>query len=186
MGRKNRSHNNNVKRERFAVKELVRLKKCLGLDQTVKDLMEKVSDISTLTDAKSIKQVSAESARKLHRSPITATKTIEHNLTLVSSVHVRLQKAKDADNKAVDTEMEGSDDDESGGPLKDLVVKNEKTGVTHIYDAKTKRDQFGNFPVWYNRNAEKKKKRIRNKANPKRGKKLMSLFNVANRKDYKF
>lgn len=95
------------------------------------------------------------------------------------------QKAKEADlQKAVDTDMEGGSDDENG--TKDLVVKNEKTGVTHIYDAKTKRDQFGNFPIWYNRNAEKKKKRIRSKANPKRGKKLMSLFNVANRKDYKF
>lgn len=110
----------------------------------------------------------------------------------MSSVHtyscnrcLAFQKAKEADlQKAVDTDMEGGSDDENG--TKDLVVKNEKTGVTHIYDAKTKRDQFGNFPIWYNRNAEKKKKRIRSKANPKRGKKLMSLFNVANRKDYKF
>lgn len=83
--------------------------------------------------------------------------------------------------------MAGSDDEAeaAGGAAKDLVVKNEKTGVTHVYDAKTKRDQFGNFPIWYNRNAEKKKKRIRSKLNPRRGKKLMSLFNVANRKDYK-
>lgn len=77
------------------------------------------------------------------------------------------------------------DEAEEGGKVKDLVVKNEKTGVTHIYDAKTKRDQFGNYPIWYNRNAEKKKKRILSRTNPKRGKKLMSLFNVANRKDYK-
>lgn len=58
MGRKNRSHNNNVKRERFAVKELARLKKCLSLDESTKDILEKVADISTITDAKSIKQVS--------------------------------------------------------------------------------------------------------------------------------
>lgn len=59
MGRKNRSANNNVKRERFAVKELARLKKCLGMvDENGKDLMEKVADISTVTDAKAIKKVS--------------------------------------------------------------------------------------------------------------------------------
>lgn len=58
MGRKNRSHNNNVKRERFAVKELARLKKCLSLDESTKDILEKVAEISTITDAKSIKQVS--------------------------------------------------------------------------------------------------------------------------------
>lgn len=58
MGRKNRSHNNNVKRSRFAVKELARLKKCLGLDETTgKDILEKVADISTVTDATSLKQV---------------------------------------------------------------------------------------------------------------------------------
>lgn len=58
MGRKNRSHNNNVKRTRMAVKELARLKKCLGMvDETGKDILEKVADISTITDAKAIKQV---------------------------------------------------------------------------------------------------------------------------------
>ena len=87
--------------------------------------------------------------------------------------------------EVLDTEMAGSDDEEAFANGKDLVVKNEKTGVTHIYDAKTKRDQFGNYPIWYNRNAEKKKKRIRSRLNPKRGKKRMSLFNVSNPKDYK-
>lgn len=99
------------------------------------------------------------------------------------------QRAK-AEEEVLDTEMEGSDDDEQvssekKSTTKDLVVKNENTGVTHIYDGKTKRDQFGNFPIWYNRNAEKKKKRVRSRLNPKRGKKRMSLFNVSNPKDYK-
>lgn len=60
MGRKNRSHNNNVKRERFAVKELARLKKCLGIDDK-KDILDKVADISTITDVQSIKKVGPRS-----------------------------------------------------------------------------------------------------------------------------
>lgn len=58
MGRKNRSHNNNVKRERFALKELARLKKCLGMvDEKGKEILDKVADIATITDVKSIKKV---------------------------------------------------------------------------------------------------------------------------------
>lgn len=95
------------------------------------------------------------------------------------------QKAKEAAlQDALDADMGGSGD-EAEMVGKDLVVKNEKTGVTHIYDGKTKKDQFGNFPIWYNRNAEKKKKRVRCKQNPKRGKKLLNLFTVNNPKDYK-
>lgn len=59
MGRKNRSANNNVKRERMAVRELARLKKCLGLvdEKGNSSIMEKVADISTPTTAKAIKKV---------------------------------------------------------------------------------------------------------------------------------
>lgn len=47
-----------MKRARFAVKELARLKKCLGMvDETGKDILEKVADISTITDVKEMKQV---------------------------------------------------------------------------------------------------------------------------------
>lgn len=86
--------------------------------------------------------------------------------------------------------MAESDDDDQeeagdGKKVQPLVVKNDKTGVTHIHDPKTKRDQFGNYPIWHNRNAEKKKKRVRSRLNPKRSKKRMSLFNVSNPKDYK-
>lgn len=103
------------------------------------------------------------------------------------SPRLAFQKAKEADlQDALDADMANSDEEGEGFTVgKDLVVKNEKTGVTHIYDGKTKKDQFGNFPIWYNRNAEKKKKRIRSRQNPKRGKKRMSLFNVSNPKDYK-
>lgn len=79
--------------------------------------------------------------------------------------------------------MDSDNDDDK--KAKDLVVKNEKSGVTHVYDAKTKRDQFGNYPIWHNRNSENKKKRLKSRANPKRSKKRMSLFNVSNPKDYK-
>lgn len=59
MGRKRRAKNNNVKRERFAVKELARLKKCLGLiDDKGNEISKEIKEIATVTDAKGIKKVS--------------------------------------------------------------------------------------------------------------------------------
>lgn len=87
MGRKKRSANNNVKRERFAVKELARLKKCLGIVDEKSDgtqILNKVADITTVTDAKAIKKVlfnlAIASGYQLH--PIICL--IERNLNVES------------------------------------------------------------------------------------------------------
>lgn len=60
-----------------------------------------------------------------------------------------------------------------------MKVTNEKTGVEHVYDPKTKKDQFGNYPVWYNRQAEKKKKRGRNPNGSRRGNKRLTSHSVS-------
>lgn len=49
-----------------------------------------------------------------------------------------------------------------------VKVTNEKSSVEHIYDTKTMRDQFGNFPVWMNRRHTKKKIKHRATARLKR------------------
>lgn len=89
----------------------------------------------------------------------------------------------------IDEEMAEEEEEKrpTGGKkkLKSLPVVNEKTGVTHIYDAATKKDQFGNYPVWYNRQAEKKKKRSRLKKGSRGTRKHLSLFTVSNIGDYK-
>uniref|UniRef100_A0A182SKS1 Uncharacterized protein n=1 Tax=Anopheles maculatus TaxID=74869 RepID=A0A182SKS1_9DIPT len=40
-----------------------------------------------------------------------------------------------------------------------VTVINPKSNVKHVYNVKTKRDQFGQYPVWYNAKRERKKKR---------------------------
>ncbi|XP_059615945.1 protein LLP homolog [Phlebotomus argentipes] len=123
MGRKKRAQNNNVKRERFAVKELARLKKCLGLiDEKGNEISKEVKKIATVTDAKAIKQKAEE--RML---------------------------------------VDGEEASSSKKKLKTVKVVNEKTEVEHVYNAKTMKDQFGNYPVWYKRRNEKRKKKLKGK-----------------------
>ncbi|GAB0089919.1 protein LLP homolog [Sergentomyia squamirostris] len=126
MGRKRKAKNNNVKRERFAVKELARLKKCLGLiDEHGNEISKEIKEIATVTDAKSIKEK----------------------------------------NPAEEDEMQIDETEPSSKRIRKVHLKNEKTDVVHVYNANTMKDQFGNYPVWYNRRAEKKKTYIKGRNN---------------------
>lgn len=40
---------------------------------------------------------------------------------------------------------------------KTMKVTNEKTGIVHIYNTNTMKDQFGTHPVWYHANNMKRK-----------------------------
>uniref|UniRef100_A0A182JLR6 Protein LLP homolog n=1 Tax=Anopheles atroparvus TaxID=41427 RepID=A0A182JLR6_ANOAO len=42
-----------------------------------------------------------------------------------------------------------------------VEVVNPTTNVKHVYNAKTKRDQFGNYPSWYNWKKEARKQKIK-------------------------
>ncbi|EAA11316.4 protein LLP homolog [Anopheles arabiensis] len=42
-----------------------------------------------------------------------------------------------------------------------ITVVNPKTNVKHLYNVKTKRDQFGQYPAWYNPRKERKKQMVR-------------------------
>lgn len=57
---------------------------------------------------------------------------------------------------------------EQDKPGEIVKVTNEKSSVEHVYDTKTMRDQFGNFPVWMNRRHTKKKIKHRATARLKR------------------
>ncbi|XP_050076296.1 protein LLP homolog [Anopheles maculipalpis] len=49
-----------------------------------------------------------------------------------------------------------------------VTVVNPKTNVKHVYNMKTKRDQFGQYPVWYNAKKERLKQRRREGKSVKR------------------
>ncbi|XP_052871693.1 protein LLP homolog isoform X2 [Anopheles cruzii] len=42
-----------------------------------------------------------------------------------------------------------------------IEVVNEKTKVKHVYNEKTKRDQFGSYPAWYNPKKEQRKQKLK-------------------------
>lgn len=51
-----------------------------------------------------------------------------------------------------------------------VEVEHPESKVKHRYNAKTKRDQFGQFPVWYNAKKERRKELLRDgKIKKKRG-----------------
>lgn len=105
-----------VKRERYAVKELARLKKTLGIDENAPTdaNMTELSEIATVTDAKTIKE----------------------------SIKLKEAAAKEIEQSA---KMEEDNN--------------------RVYNKKTLRDQFGNYPVWMSQAkiAKHKKGRIKSK-----------------------
>uniref|UniRef100_A0A2M3ZFN0 Uncharacterized protein n=1 Tax=Anopheles braziliensis TaxID=58242 RepID=A0A2M3ZFN0_9DIPT len=50
---------------------------------------------------------------------------------------------------------------ETVDPNKYIEIVNPKTNVKHVYNEKTKRDQFGTYPVWYNAKKEQRKQKLR-------------------------
>ncbi|XP_070167367.1 protein LLP homolog [Polyergus mexicanus] len=106
-----------VKRERYAAKELDRLKKTLGTDENAsKDIeMTDIQEIATVVDAKRIKEDKA--------------------------------KAKANDTKS------------------DVTIDQEQMEVesARVYNKKTLRDQYGNYPVWMNKRKILKHKKGRAK-----------------------
>lgn len=55
-----------------------------------------------------------------------------------------------------------------GGPAQKIGVVNQTTKKKHIYNTKTMKDQYGNYPVWYKPHKEKRKankRKVVNKSN---------------------
>jgi len=100
-----------VKREKYGVKELARLKKTLGItddDKPNKDeIMEDINTITLSVDANTIKKT---------KSKKTTMKII---------------------NQDEDSDME-----------EEIVVKKDGESEPRVYNTKTMRDQFGQYPIW--------------------------------------
>ncbi|XP_012255578.1 protein LLP homolog [Athalia rosae] len=101
-----------IKRQRYGEKELARLKKTLGIDETapVDTDMKEIADIATVTDAKTIKEKAAAK-----------------------------EKEKGTDGESM--EVEGA----------------------RVYNKRTMRDQYGNYPVWMSHRKIMKHKHARTK-----------------------
>ncbi|KYN21684.1 PREDICTED: protein LLP homolog [Trachymyrmex cornetzi] len=117
-----------IKRERYAVKELARLKKTLGIDDNAsKDIeMTEITEIATVVDAKKVKEdVKAKQVKDVKSTTVTGEEQME---------------------------VEGA----------------------RIYNKKTLRDQYGNYPVWMNHRkiVKHKKGRAKTKKTGKTGKRL--------------
>ncbi|XP_012529190.1 protein LLP homolog [Monomorium pharaonis] len=117
-----------IKRERYAVKELDRLKKTLGIDDNAsKDIeMTEITEIATVVNAEKVKE--DMKAKRIE----TSESKIETNESM---------------------EVDG----------------------VRIYNKKTLRDQYGNYPVWMNHRKIVKHKKGRakmQKASKKTGKRL--------------
>ncbi|XP_035720008.1 protein LLP homolog isoform X3 [Vespa mandarinia] len=100
-----------VKRERYGAKELVRLKKTLGIDENGDIEMPEISEIAKVVAAKDIKENSK--TKENHKSDSTEKMEVD-----------------------------------SG----------------RVYDKKTLKDQYGNYPIWMNRRKIMKHKKGRAKA----------------------
>ncbi|XP_037929887.1 18 kDa learning-associated protein of slug-like [Teleopsis dalmanni] len=144
MGRMNRSRKrrdemNKIKKARYDAKELIRLKKTLGLiDADGNEIMKDVSDVAQVKTAKEIK----------------------------------IEK-KTKEEKELEHEMQ--EQREKGKKIK---VVNENTGKEHIYNSKTLRDQFGNYPPWFKRNKTAKRLRKKDHARSRDFKQAWTTINV--------
>ncbi|EDV95624.1 protein LLP homolog [Drosophila grimshawi] len=144
MGRSNRSRKrrdemNKIKKDRYDAKELIRLKKTLGLlDADGKEIKMEIGEVAEIKSAKDIKK---------------AAKTREHQ-ELIYEHQESLEKGKE------------------------IFQVNEKTGVEHVYNSKTLKDQFGNYPAWFKKKKTAKRLRKKQHAQKKNFKQAWTTVNV--------
>ncbi|KAH8408360.1 hypothetical protein KR215_003543 [Drosophila sulfurigaster] len=144
MGRQNRSRKrrdemNKIKKERYDAKELIRLKKTLGLlDADGKEIKMEIAEVAEIKTAKDIKRdAKSKEEREL---------MFEHQESL-----------------------------EKG---KRIVQVNENTGVEHVFNTKTLKDQFGNYPAWFKKKKTAKRLRKKQHAQKKNFKQAWTTVNV--------
>ncbi|KAH8302066.1 hypothetical protein KR044_002385 [Drosophila immigrans] len=144
MGRQNRSRKrrdemNKIKKDRYDAKELIRLKKTLGLlDADGKEIKMEIAEVADIKTSKDIKR----SAKSKEERELM----FEHQESL-----------------------------EKG---KRVVQVNEKTGVEHVFNSKTLKDQFGNYPDWFKKKKSAKRLRKKQHAQKKNFKQAWTTVNV--------
>ncbi|EDW68432.1 protein LLP homolog [Drosophila virilis] len=144
MGRSNRSRKrrdemNKIKKDRYDAKELIRLKKTLGLlDADGKEIKMEIGEVADIKTSKEIKRAA--------KSKEQQELIYEHQESL-----------------------------EKGKPIAQV---NEKTGVEHVYNSKTLKDQFGNYPAWFKKKKTAKRLRKKQHAQKKNFKQAWTTVNV--------
>ncbi|XP_064541761.1 protein LLP homolog [Drosophila montana] len=144
MGRSNRSRKrrdemNKIKKDRYDAKELIRLKKTLGLlDADGKEIKMEIGEVAEIKTSKEIKR---------------AAKSKEQQ-ELIYEHQESLEKGKE------------------------IPQVNEKTGVEHVYNSKTLKDQFGNYPAWFKKKKTAKRLRKKQHAQKKNFKQAWTTVNV--------
>ncbi|XP_023159606.1 protein LLP homolog [Drosophila hydei] len=144
MGRQNRSRKrrdemNKIKKARYDAKELIRLKKTLGLlDADGKEIKMEIGEVAEIKTSKEIKR---------------AAKTKEQQELM----------------------YEHQESLEKGQKIRQV---NEKTGVEHVFNSKTLKDQFGNYPEWFKRKKTAKRLRKKQHAQKKNFKQAWTTVNV--------
>ncbi|XP_030560895.1 protein LLP homolog [Drosophila novamexicana] len=144
MGRSNRSRKrrdemNKIKKDRYDAKELIRLKKTLGLlDADGKEIKMEIGEVADIKTSKEIKRAA--------KSKEQQELIYEHQESL-----------------------------EKGKPIPQV---NEKTGVEHVYNSKTLKDQFGNYPAWFKKKKTAKRLRKKQHAQKKNFKQAWTTVNV--------
>ncbi|KAM8710205.1 hypothetical protein ACLKA7_016921 [Drosophila subpalustris] len=144
MGRQNRSRKrrdemNEIKKKRYDAKELIRLKKTLGLlDADGKEIKMEIGEVAEIKTAKEFKRaIKSKEEREL---------MYEHQESLEKGQQV--------------------------------AQVNEKTGVEHVYNSKTLKDQFGNYPAWFKKKKTAKRLRKKQHAQKKNFKQAWTTVNV--------
>lgn len=137
MGRTNRSRKrkaqmDRIKKERNSKKELLRLKKTLGLlDGDGNDLIKKVEEIVEYKTPEELKKVKMKKVLRNERIISETTKCIS------------LQEKEQKEEKEILDEIK-----EEADPGENVEVVNENTKKVHVYNTKTMRDQYGTLPPW--------------------------------------
>lgn len=72
-------------------------------------------------------------------------------------------------------ELELREEREKGGQV---TVVNEKTGLTHVYNTKTLKDQHGSYPSWYKPRKTAKRMRKKDHARKRKFKQAWTVTNV--------
>ncbi|BFF98213.1 protein LLP homolog [Drosophila madeirensis] len=144
MGRQNRSRKrrdemNKIKKARYDAKELIRLKKTLGLlDAEGNEIMKDIADV---VDVKTAKEIKRDAKTREQQELI-----YEHQESL-----------------------------EKGQKVK---VTNDKTGVEHVFNSKTLKDQYGNYPAWFKKKKTAKRLRKKQHSQTKNFKQAWTTVNV--------
>lgn len=155
MGKSIRSkrmrRNRNVKRTRYGPKETEKLKAALAFEYTEKTEKAHLSLFHDIMNGPPPPVPGLEPGSKIEKAHLTEGNVSVERIDnfMVGKMH----RLVDAATRAITKGAKRKDEEE-----KDDTVEKMDDKIPRVYDKKTLKDQFGNYPVWMNR------KKIQSKA----------------------